>query len=261
MSDILLSFILGLVQGLTEFLPISSSAHLLFPSLVFGSNDLGLYFDISVHAGTLAAVIYYFKNEIFLMSKSIFLTDNSNENSNLLLYLVIATIPIVILGFLFKDFISQRIFSIESIAISNLVFASILLLAFLKNKGKKTLINITLLSALFIGLFQCFALIPGASRSGAAITAGLLIGLSLKDASKFAFLLAIPTILGALTLLVLDLNNETVTLDLLNLSIGFLTSMIFAFLTIKIFLKVVEKIGMIPFVAYRVLLGIFLLII
>ena len=127
MSDILLSFILGLVQGLTEFLPISSSAHLLFPSLIFGSNDLGLYFDISVHAGTLAAVIYYFKNEIFLMSKSIFLTDNSNENSNLLLYLVIATIPIVIFGFLFKDFISQRIFSIESIAISNLVFASILL--------------------------------------------------------------------------------------------------------------------------------------
>ena len=138
MSDILLSFILGLVQGLTEFLPISSSSHLLFPSLIFGSNDLGLYFDISVHAGTLAAVIYYFKNEIFLMSKSIFLTDNSNENSNLLLYLVIATIPIVIFGFLFKDFISQRIFSIESIAISNLVFASILLLAFLKNKGKKT---------------------------------------------------------------------------------------------------------------------------
>ena len=261
MSDLLLSFILGLVQGLTEFLPISSSAHLLFPSLIFGSNDLGLYFDISVHAGTLAAVIYYFKNEIFLMTKSIFLTDNSNENSNLLLYLVIATIPIVIFGFLFKDFISQRIFSIESIAISNLVFASILLLAFLKNKGKKTLINITLLSALFIGLFQCFALIPGASRSGTAITAGLLIGLSLKDASKFAFLLAIPTILGALTLLILDLNNETVTLDLLNLSIGFLTSMIFAFLTIKIFLKVVEKIGMIPFVAYRVLLGIFLLII
>jgi len=110
-------------------------------------------------------------------------------------------------------------------------------------------------------LFQCFALIPGASRSGAAITAGLLIGLNLKDASKFAFLLAIPTILGALILLVLDLNNENVTFELLNLSIGFLTSLIFAFFTIKIFLKIVEKIGMIPFVAYRVLLGIFLLII
>jgi len=261
MSDILLSFILGLVQGLTEFLPISSSAHLLFPTLIFGSNDLGLYFDISVHAGTLAAVIYYFRNDIFLMSKSIFLTKNSNENKNLALYLVIATIPIVIFGFIFKDYISQRIFSIDSIAISNLIFASILLAAFLNNKGKKTLVNITVLSALFIGLFQCFALIPGASRSGAAITAGLLIGLNLKDASKFAFLLAIPTILGALILLVLDLNNENVTFELLNLSIGFLTSLIFAFFTIKIFLKIVEKIGMIPFVAYRVLLGIFLLII
>ncbi len=261
MSDILLSFILGLVQGLTEFLPISSSAHLLFPSLIFGSNDLGLYFDISVHAGTLAAVIYYFKNDIFLMSKSILLNENSNENKNLALYLVIATIPIVIFGFIFKDFISQRIFSIDNIAISNIIFASILLVAFLYNKGKKTLVSITVLSALFIGLFQCFALIPGASRSGAAITAGLFIGLSLKDASKFAFLLAIPTILGALTLLVLDLNNENVAFELLNLIIGFLTSMIFAFLTIKIFLKVVEKIGMIPFVVYRVLLGIFLLII
>ncbi len=261
MSDILLSFILGLVQGLTEFLPISSSAHLLFPSLIFGSNDLGLYFDISVHAGTLAAVIYYFKNDIFLMSKSIFLNENSNENKNLALYLVIATIPIVIFGFIFKDFISQRIFSTDNIAISNIIFASILLVAFLNNKGKKTLVSITVLSALFIGLFQCFALIPGASRSGAAITAGLFIGLSLKDASKFSFLLAIPTILGALTLLVLDLNNENVAFELLNLSIGFLTSMICAFLTIKIFLKVVEKIGMIPFVVYRVLLGIFLLII
>ena len=135
------------------------------------------------------------------------------------------------------------------------------LFAFLKNKGKKSLINITILGACFIGLFQCFALIPGASRSGAAISAGLLIGLSLKDASKFAFLLAIPTILGALTLLIFDLNNGNVSFDLLNISIGFFTSMIFAFFTIKLFLKLVEQIGLIPFVAYRFLLGILLLII
>ena len=261
MNDILLSFILGLVQGLTEFLPISSSAHLLFPTLIFGSNDLGLYFDISVHAGTLIAVVYYFRNEIFLMSKSLLVTNNLNEDKNLIIQLIVATIPIVILGFIFRDLISQRIFSINDIAISNLIFASILLFAFLNNKGKKTLINITILGACFIGLFQCFALIPGASRSGAAITAGLLIGLSLKDASKFAFLLAIPTILGALTLLIFDLNNQNVSFDLLKISIGFFTSMIFAFFTIKLFLKLVEKIGMIPFVAYRFLLGILLFII
>ena len=87
MNDILLSFILGLVQGLTEFLPISSSAHLLFPTLIFGSNDLGLYFDISVHAGTLIAVVYYFRNEIFLMSKSLLVTNSFNEDKNLIIQL------------------------------------------------------------------------------------------------------------------------------------------------------------------------------
>ena len=106
MNDILLSFILGLVQGLTEFLPISSSAHLLFPTLIFGSNDLGLYFDISVHAGTLIAVVYYFRNEIFLMSKSFLATSNFNEDKNLVLQLIIATIPIIILGYIFRDLIS-----------------------------------------------------------------------------------------------------------------------------------------------------------
>ena len=103
MNDILLSFILGLVQGLTEFLPISSSAHLLFPTLIFGSNDLGLYFDISVHAGTLISVVYYFRNEIFLMSKSFLATSNLNEDKNLALQLIIATIPIVILGYIFLN--------------------------------------------------------------------------------------------------------------------------------------------------------------
>ena len=117
MNYILLSFILGLVQGLTEFLPISSSAHLLFPTLIFGSNDFGLYFDISVHAGTLIAVVYYFRNEISLMSKSLLVTNNLNEDKNLIIQLIVATIPIVILGFIFRDLISQRIFSINDIAI------------------------------------------------------------------------------------------------------------------------------------------------
>ena len=261
MSDILLSFILGVLQGLTEFLPISSSAHLLLPTLLFGSNDLGLYFDISVHVGTLVAVIYYFRDEINHIIKSFLTTNNFFESKNLAFHLITATFPIVFFGFIFKDFISQRIFDIDDIAISNLIFASILFFAFLINKGNKAIVNITFLSAIFIGLFQCFALIPGVSRSGAAITAGLIIGLSLRDASKFAFLLAIPTILGALILLIIELNNTTLSFDLLNLSIGFFSSMIFAFFTIKFFLKFVEKIGMVPFVVYRVLLGIFLLMI
>ena len=261
MSDFLLSFILGLIQGLTEFLPISSSAHLLLPSLLFGTNDLGLYFDISVHAGTLAAVIYYFKSDIFLMTQSV-LTKNIDlqKYKNLTFQLLIATIPVVLVGYIFKDLIEQRIFSVESIAISNLIFAAILLLAFLRNKSGKGIYEITLFTALFIGAFQCFALIPGASRSGTAITAALLIGLNLKDASKFAFMLGIPTILGALVLLVIDIQNTDIQFDFLILITGFLTSMIFAFFTIKLFLSFVEKIGMVPFVLYRVLLGVILLL-
>ena len=262
MNDFLLSFILGLVQGLTEFLPISSSAHLLLPTLLFGSNDLGLYFDISVHAGTLAAVIYYFRSEISLMIKS--MVPNNNELKiyrNLSLQLLVATLPIVVTGFIFKDLIEERIFSINSIAISNLFFAGLLLFAFLRNKSDKGIYSITLFSAVFIGIIQCFALVPGASRSGTAITAALLIGLNLKDASKFAFLLGIPTIFGALILLIIDIQSKAVPLDLIVLITGFLTSMIFAFFTIKLFLSFVEKIGMIPFVIYRVLLGVILLLI
>ena len=261
MSDIFLSFILGIIQGLTEFLPISSSAHLLFPSLLFGTNDLGLYFDISVHAGSLVAVIYYFKNSIFLMGRSLFVDfKRSNKNKDLAFQLIIATLPIIVAGIFFKDLIEQRIFDTYSIATANLFFAAVLFFAFVRNKSNKDLMNITLYSALFIGIFQCFALIPGASRSGTAITAALLIGLNLKDASKFAFLLSIPTILGALFLLSFDLKTEVVELNVMNIIIGFFTSMIFAFFTIKLFLKIIEKIGMIPFIIYRVLLGVFLIL-
>ena len=189
---------------------------------------MGLYFDISVHAGTLVAVVYYFKNSIFLMGKSLF-TDlkASNKNKDLVFQLIIATLPIIIFGLFFKDLIEQRIFDTNSIAIANLFFAAVLFFAFIKNKGNKALINITLYSALLVGIFQCFALVPGASRSGTAITAGLLIGLNLKDASKFAFLLAIPTILAALTLLSFDLKAEVEEFNLLNLIVGFVTYMDF----------------------------------
>ena len=263
MSDFLLSLILGLVQGLTEFLPISSSAHLILPSLIFGLNDLGLYFDISVHAGTLVAVIYYFRSDIYLMTKSIFY-NNSDElvkHRKLTYQLIIATLPIVITGFVFKDLIEQRIFSIDSIAILNLFFAAILFIAFIRHKSNKCIHELTAYATLFIGIIQCFALIPGASRSGTAITAALLIGLNLKDASKFAFMLGIPTILGAMILLLTDLKTVAMSFDLVILISGFLTSMIFAFFTIKLFLSFVEKIGMIPFVIYRILLGTSLLLI
>ena len=262
MSDLILSILLGLVQGLTEFLPISSSAHLLLPQLIFDSNDLGLSFDIAVHAGTLVAVIYFFRSEIALMTKSVFVnSSNYAKHKKLALYLIIATLPIVFAGFVFADILEQRVLSEKlTIAISNLFFAAILLIAFIKRKTDKGLFELTLYGAILIGLLQCFALIPGASRSGTAITAALLIGMNLKDASKFSFMLGIPTILGAIVLLVIQIQTQDIDFNFTHLMIGFFVSMIFAFFTIKLFLDFVEKIGMIPFVIYRIFLGIFLLL-
>ena len=260
MTDYFFSFLLGLIQGLTEFLPISSSAHLLFPTLIFGTNDLGLSFDIAVHAGTLIAVIFFFRNEIKCMLKSITTSDTSLSDYRKLTYmLIIATIPIVLAGFGFSDFIEDRIFNVSSIAIANLIFAIILLVVFLNRKENLSIFEITFKAALLIGFFQCFALIPGASRSGMAITGALLIGLNLKDASKFTFLLSIPTIAGALIFLLVDFNQ--INFDYLNMLIGFVVSMVVAFFTIKYFLAFVERIGMVPFVIYRVILGLMLLII
>ena len=261
MSDLFLSFILGIIQGLTEFLPISSSAHLLFPSLVFGSNDLGLAFDISVHVGTLLAVIYYFRDDILAMTKSLFQSNSSlAEDRGLALLLIIATIPIVLVGFFGSDLISDNRTNIGSIAYMNLIFAGFLFIAYFYSSASKTLLELTLVGALFIGLFQVFALLPGASRSGTAMTAALFIGLNLKDTSKFAFLLSIPTILGALVFLLIEVSTSSYSFNFISLSIGLITSCIVAFLTIKYFLIFVNRIGMYPFVIYRIILGCILLL-
>ena len=261
MSDLFLSFILGLIQGLTEFLPISSSAHLLFPSLVFGSNDLGLAFDISVHVGTLLAVIYYFRDDILAMTKSLFQSNSSlTEERGLALLLIIATIPIVLAGFFGSDLININRTNISSIAYMNLIFAGFLFIAYLYSSVSKTLVELSIIGALFIGLFQVFALLPGASRSGTAMTAALFIGLSLKDASKFAFLLSIPTIFGALVFLLIEISTSSYSFNFVSLFIGLITSCVVAFLTIKYFLIFVDRIGMYPFVIYRIILGCILLL-
>ena len=261
-NDIVLVILLSIIQGLTEFLPISSSAHLLLPNLLFGTKDLGLGFDIATHAGTLVAVIFYFKNDLMRMSSSLLNNDKSLlDDRRLALLLIIATVPIVIVGLLSSDLIQQRLFSLQSIATMNIVFAFVLMFAFAAGPKNKTIKQLTIFAAIFIGLIQVFALIPGASRSGTAITAGLIAGLSLKDASKFAFLLGIPTILGALVFLLLDMIAPGVEIDLLQLLVGFSISSVVAFLTIKYFLLFVEKIGVMPFVIYRIILGMAIILI
>ena len=183
------------------------------------------------------------------------------DDRRLAFLLIIATVPIVIVGLLSSDLIQQRLFSLQSIATMNIVFAFVLMFAFAAGPKNKTIKQLTIFAAIFIGLIQVFALIPGASRSGTAITAGLIAGLSLKDASKFAFLLGIPTILGALVFLLLDMIAPGVEIDLLQLLVGFSISSVVAFLTIKYFLLFVEKIGVMPFVIYRIILGMVIILI
>ena len=263
MNDIFLSIALALIQGLTEFLPVSSSAHLLFPSLLFGANDLGLSFDIATHGGTLFAVLVYFRLDIKKMFLSInpFFNNHDVQSRQLFTYLIVATFPIIIFGLIGSDYIANRNFGVTYIAWANLIFATVLFLAYRYSSQSKTILQLSIFTVLFIGLFQVFALIPGASRSGTAITAALLIGLNLKEASKFAFLLSIPTILGALIFLLIDSFNSFEVINLSSLFIGFSISAIFAFFTIKFFLAFIDKIGMYPFVLYRLVLGLGLLLI
>jgi len=262
-SDFFLALLLALIQGLTEFLPVSSSAHLLFPSLLFGAKDFGIAFDISVHAGTLAAVIYFFKKEIqgLLKAWNPFTSSRSKDDFSLGLNLLIATLPIVVIGLFASDVIESRSSNIDSIAWANLVFAGLLYAVFKSSSQSKSLSELTLFAALIIGCFQAFAVFPGASRSGMAITGALIIGLNLKDTSKFAFLLSIPTILGALVLMLAKSAYSITLSDMLIMLTGFIGSAVIAFFTIKSFLKFVEKIGMTPFVLYRVALGLVLLLI
>jgi len=261
-SDFFLALLLALIQGLTEFLPVSSSAHLLFPSLIFGAKDFGIVFDISVHAGTLVAVIYYFKKEIsgLIHAWSPWVESRSKKNFSLGLNLVVATLPIILVGLIFSDLTESRSSNITSIAWTNLIFACLLYVVFKSSSQSKSLAELSLMAALVIGCFQAFAVFPGASRSGMAITGALLIGLNLKDTSKFAFLLSIPTILGALILMLAKGAYSIAASDLLIVLSGFIGSAFFAFITIKIFLQFVERIGMTPFVFYRVGLGVILLL-
>ena len=188
-SDFFLALLLALIQGLTEFLPVSSSAHLLFPSLLFGAKDFGIVFDISVHAGTLAAVIYFFKKEIqgLLYAWMPWKQTRSKEDFSLGLNLLVATLPIVVVGLLASDLTESRSANINSIAWANLVFAGLLYAAFKSSSQSKSLTELTLFAALIIGCFQALAVFPGASRSGMAITGALIIGLNYQRYFKVCF--------------------------------------------------------------------------
>ncbi len=248
MSDLLQWVVLALVQGLTEFLPISSSAHLILASKFAGWQDQGLVMDIAAHFGSLLAVMLYYRKDI--------VTLLTGKNWPLFNQLLMASIPIALVGFLLAGFIEENLRSVWIIAAASVFFGVLLWLAQKWAQQQE----LDLKKALLIGLAQCLALIPGASRSGVTMTAAMALGLSKTHAAKFSFLLAIPAILMTTAYGGFKLIQNPQAYDLTGIitiaGLGFLA----AWLCIHWFMQYIEKINFIWFMHYRILLAILILI-
>ncbi len=253
---------LALVQGLTEFLPVSSSAHLILPAQIFGWADQGLAFDVAVHVGTLLAVMLYFHKDIRKMIlawlASVFKRQHS-QDSFMAWSVILATIPAGLAGILLNDFIEGNLRSSLVIAITTLLFGALLWWADVKGRRNRGEDEFTMKDAIWIGLAQALALIPGTSRSGITITAALMLGLTRQAAARFSFLLSIPLIMAAGLLKGAELYQTGTEAQISHTLIGGLIAFGAALACIHLFLRLLDRIGMLPFVIYRLFLGVILL--
>jgi undecaprenyl-diphosphatase len=258
MIDWFQAVVLALLQGLTEFLPISSSAHLVIPSLILDWPDQGMAFDVAVHVGTLLAVLWYYHKDLAVMATDWgrSLTGGGvTDNSKLVWYLALGTIPAGLVGIFARDLIESELRSLPVIASTTLLFG--LLLGW-SDRAKGDLTHTRSLTAgliLAIGFAQALALIPGVSRSGATITAALFLGLGRQQAARISFLMSIPVIASAGALKSWDLYCSAVPVDWLILAAGVIISGFTAYLSIALFIRLLDKIGMAPFVYYRIVLA------
>ncbi len=250
------------MQGLLEFLPISSSAHLILVPAVLGWQDQGLAFDVAVHVGTLLAVVIYFRRELASILrdwfKSLATRREVTQNAVLGWGMIIGTLPVGVAGLLAKDWVETLLRSPLVIAVATIVFGGLLWLAQVLGSQRRGLDRLTWQDALVIGLFQAVALIPGTSRSGITLTGGLLLGLERAAAARFSFLLSIPVIFLAGGIKAMDLLQAE-TADWYALALGIAVSGISAYGCIGWFLRFLERVGTLPFVLYRLVLGAVLL--
>lgn len=261
-ADSLREIVLGLIQGLTEFLPVSSAAHLILLPRLLGWDDQGLEMDVAAHVGTLCAVIFYFRMELREMISGAYRSRlNMGDPRNRYLYfLILATLPIAVTGWLTGDIVASQLRSPLVIAFATTVFAVVLWIADYSGKRDRNEGSLTWKDALLIGCFQVLALIPGTSRSGITITAGLIAGLDRNAAARFSFLLAVPTILlagGYEGFKLLRMENQ---IDWTAMATVSAVSFVTAALTIHYFLKFLKWTGMLPYIVYRLFLGCLLLV-
>ena len=252
--DLMQAIILAIIQGMTEFLPVSSSAHLILLPKIIGWNDQGLLFDIALHFGTLLAVLIYFKNDLGQMIEDLLRNRGDNIMQSDPMILIIATIPVVIVGGLFNDWIENNLRSSNVIATTSIIFGLILLASDKCGSDKN---NLTLRIGLLIGLAQILALIPGVSRAGITMTAARFLNFNRVDSGKISFLLSIPALAGASFLGLKDAFNEPIELNYL-IIIAVILSFLFSYVTVKFFLNYLNKFSLNIFVIYRIIISLIL---
>ena len=266
MQEILKAILLGVVQGLTEFLPISSTAHLRIVPSFFGWGDIGASYTAVIQVGTMIAIILYFRNDLMNMTKAMLLSiktkDYKSKDTRLLIMIILGTIPIVIFGFLLKNLIRNQFRSMYIMAGSLIFFSIILYIADKYTKKKVNLETITTKDGIIIGFFQALALIPGASRSGSTISGAFFRNMTREDAARFSFLLSIPAVLLSG---VFELFSQRATLlsgesAILSLVIATVVSGVVGYWSIWFLLSYIKKHSMMLFVVYRILFGILIII-
>ncbi len=265
--DLIQIIVLALVQGFSEFLPISSSAHLIMVPQLFGWTDQGLAFDVATHLGSLIAVLWYFRHDLLPLTrdwiKSIQLRQHTGD-SLLAWGVILGTVPAGIFGLLINGY-SEQLRNPLIIACTTIIFG--LLLWYADARAQKQIINkvtpktehqLNLKIILFIGFAQALALIPGTSRSGITITAALLMGMSRTASARFSFLLSIPLIIAAGFLKSYELSQSISHLPWLDIFLGTALSAVSAYICIHYFIKLLDSMGMMPFIIYRLILGVVL---
>ena len=259
-ASYLQAVVLGLVQGITEMLPISSSGHLiLFPRL-FGWDDQGLVFDAALHVGTLLAVLFYFHADLWRMLTaglaSVF-RGRHTPDSRLAWAVVLGTIPVGVAGMLLKDTIEHAFRNPLLVAGNLALWGVVLWLADRFGSRRRSVDQTDLRDGLMIGLAQALALVPGTSRSGITMIAGLALGLTREAAARFSFLLSVPAVMAAGALAVLDLLHAPVAPAWGPMGVAVAVSAITGVLSIHVLLRLIQRVGFAPFTVYRLLLAAF----
>lgn len=262
------SFFLGIIQGFTEFLPISSTAHLKVVPYFFGWNDPGVSFSASVQLGSAVAIIYYFRNQISLIIDSFFSVLKhrkgfKDDDSRLSIYIFVASIPIFVFGLLIKiywpNYSESNVRGLFSIAVTSIFMALLLALSEIYGKRNKLFADVNLNDVILLGFAQSLALFPGVSRSGITLTSALFSGIERQTAARLSFLVGIPAISISGLVELLSLFRVSSVIDILPIIIGIISSFFSSILAIDLFLKFLSKNNTLVFVYYRLAFGVFIL--